>query len=274
MVEPALELKHCSLERAEIAYLDLGTGPALLLIHGFPLDHTMWAGQHPLSRHFRLLIPDLPGFGKSHYQGPQWTLEDIAKVLIDWLDAIEVPQLVYCGLSMGGYVGWRVWRDYPHRLQGLIACNTRAAADSETVARARRMNAAIVRQQGVAGLAAEMLPRLLAESTRAARPELVRQLSELIGRSDPGTVAEVQLAMAARPDATSWLAEIKCPALFVAGEYDGITPSAEMRANSERLSESGFVEISAAGHLSPLESPRQFNQAVLDFLSGIPLAGG
>lgn len=269
MPASAPELKRCSLERAEIAYLDFGAGPPLLLIHGFPLDHTIWAGQHPLSRHFRLLIPDLPGSGGSHYGGNDWSLEEIATVLMQWLDRIGVDQVIYCGLSLGGYLGWRVWRDYPRRLQGLIACNTRAAADSEIVARARRVNAAAVREQGVAGLAAELLPRLLAQSTRSNRPDLVRQLVELMGRSSPASVARMQLAMAGRPDATPWLAEIKCPTLFVAGEYDLITPSQEIRANAEGCPGSRFVQIPSAGHLSPLENPRQFNEALIDFLTNL-----
>jgi len=260
------ELQRCSLDQSEIAYLDLGRGAPLLLVHGFPLDHSMWDGQHALSEHCRLLIPDLPGFGSSRYDGEEWCMDRIASELMKWLDAIQVPQVIYCGLSMGGYLGWRFWKNDPQRLLALIACNTRAAADSEIVARARHMSAAAVRQQGVGGMAAEMIPRLLAEPTRMNRPEIADQVARMISQSSPATVAQAQLAMATRPDATSWLTEIGCPALFVGGQFDPITPSDEMRANARLLTGSQFVEIPQVGHLSPLENPELFNSAVMDFL--------
>lgn len=259
------EVQFCQLERSKIAYLDFGQGPPLLLVHGFPLNRSMWDWQHPLSEHYRLLIPDLPGFGESSFSGTELALEETVKQIIQWLDAIEVEKVIFCGLSMGGYLGWRFWKDYHQRLGGLIACNTRAAGDNPTVLRARQIAAESVRQNGVAGLAEEMLPRLFASISHDRHPSRVAKVRQMILSSDPERVAQAQLAMAARPDATDWLSQIQVPMLFIAGQFDQITPSAEMQANCQCVPKARWVEIPESGHLSPLENPSAFNKALIDF---------
>ena len=104
----------------------------LLLVHGFPLDHTMWAAQiEAISSRCRVIAPDLRGFGRSPPAGERTTMEQFADDLAGLLDAIGISEpVVYCGLSMGGYIGWQFWRKHANRLRGLILCDTRATADS------------------------------------------------------------------------------------------------------------------------------------------------
>ena len=167
---------------------------------------------------------------------------------------------------MGGYIGWQFWKYHRDRLKRLIACDTRAAADQESVARGRRISAEMVRQNGTAQVAAQMIPKLFHAENLQLRFAEVEAVRQMVVTSNPETLAQAQLAMAERPDATSWLKEIRVPTLFVVGEHDQITTVSEMRENASQVGNAQLVEISNAGHLPPLENPGEFNQALLKFL--------
>ncbi len=147
-------MEQVQVGQSTIHYLDRKStsdpgAPTLLMVHGFPLDHSMWRYQiRPLSEHGRVLCPDLPGFGRSTTGGQPISMRQMADDLAGYLDQLGIDQVVFCGLSMGGYIGWQFWRHHSQRLSGLIACDTRSGADTETVARARRISANLVRQQG------------------------------------------------------------------------------------------------------------------------------
>src|SRR4051812_44040363 len=128
----------------EVAYIDRGRGPAILLVHGFPLDHTMWESQiDALSARFRVIAPDLRGFGQtplgSFDPSIGIPMERYADDLAELLNALDVQErIVLIGFSMGGFIGWQFVRKYPQRLRALIQCDTRAAADTDE-ARAGRL---------------------------------------------------------------------------------------------------------------------------------------
>lgn len=251
-----------------IRYLDSGRGQPLLLVHGFPLDHSMWHNQlEPLSKSFRLIVPDLAGFGQSTRTQPIVSLKTFADELIELLDYLQVKQVNFCGLSMGGYIGWQFWKYYPERLNRLIACNTRAAPDDETVVRTRRISAEGVRSDGISKLAEGMLGRLFAAGNLERLNSEVQGIRESMLRANPETVAQSLEAMAIREDATKWLSQIDKPTLFVAGADDVITPLTELRENAALVPGAVLVELSQAGHLSPLENPLAFNRAIETFLA-------
>jgi pimeloyl-ACP methyl ester carboxylesterase len=258
-----------------IHYLDCKSSqrshaPILLLVHGFPLDHSMWRYQiQPLAERCRVLCPDLPGFGRSPAGMQPISMRQMADELAGFLDQLNIERVVFCGLSMGGYIGWQFWRHYGQRLSGLIACDTRASADSDSVARARRISANLVREQGTAALADELVGKLFSEATLESRQDIVASLKAVIVAADAESVAQAQLGMASRPDVTSWLPEIELPTLFLVGEHDSITPPAEMQAMAARVPDSTTCVIQDSGHLPPLENSQEFNRVVLKFLTQI-----
>ncbi len=265
--ELAKKIHHMNVlttNQSRIVFQDVGSGPAVLLVHGFPLDRSMWQYQiDAWSDRFRLIVPDLPGFGESQFKGDRWTLASMADELAEVLVRLQIPQIIYCGLSMGGYIGWQFWQRHPQRLNRLIACNTRAAADTETVRRARSMQAAMVMEQGIGNLPAEMISRLFAFADDPHRSpdyqQAISSVRNMIQNADPKMVAAAQRAMAERPDATDWLPKIEIPILFVGGQYDPITPSDEMKQNQALARFGQWIEIADAGHLTPLENPTAFN---------------
>lgn len=262
-----MKLKTVATKNATFNVLDEGKGLPILFAHGFPLDHSMWRFQlEPFAKSNRVICPDLPGFGKSTFNANTdnpISMRSFADSLADLLNAIEVDQpIVLCGLSMGGYVGWQFWKHHHERLAALVACNTRAASDTEQVGRARKISAESVRETGAASVADAMIPKVFFQTEK----EIAHQTHSVISKTDPESIATGQIAMSLRPDATPWLSDIEIPCLFVAGQHDEITTPTEMRENSELVPNSTFVEIAGAGHMSPLECPGEFNQTLNAFL--------
>ena len=267
-------MKSLSINGAELWYLERGNGRPLLLVHGFPLDHTMWAAQiESLAAHCRVIAPDLPGFGRSparKKQDHKATMEQFAETLADLLDALGISEpAIVCGLSMGGYVALQYWRKHAARLAGLILCDTRATADTPEAAAARRTMADRVLREGMAPLAETMLPKLFAETTRQRQPQVVEALRAVFDAGNPLGIAAAARGMAERPDMTSALAEIRCPTLVIVGQEDAISPPAEMGAIARAIPGAKFIDIPAAGHMAPLENPTAVNAAIAEFIATV-----
>lgn len=246
---------------------DEGQGPVLLLVHGFPLNHSMWNRQIEwFSKSLRVVAPDLRGFGASPEAGETSTMEQFAQDLVGLLEALKIEgPIVYCGLSMGGYIGWRFARDYPDRVRALIQCDTRALADSPDAAAGRRKLADQTLSQGPGPIADAMLPKLAAGEHAAVMAELRRMI---MATSSKGIAAALR-GMASRPDMTDFLPKITAPTLTLVGERDVISTPAETRGIAAAIPGAKYVEIPGAGHMTPMENPTAFNREVEIFLGEV-----
>lgn len=262
-------MKRFTVNGVELATADRGSGLPLVLVHGFPLHHAMWNAQlEALSGRYRVIAPDLRGFGASGVTEGTVTMEQFADDLAALLDALEIDQpVVLCGLSMGGYIAWAFWRKYPSRVRALVFCDTRAAADSPEAAANRLATAERVMREGPGPVADGMLPKLTAKVAPKMHPEVIETLRQMILSTDPRGIAAAARGMAQRPDATAWLPQIACPTLVLVGQEDAISPVAEMRAIAEAIPGAQFVEIGGAGHMSPMENPAEVNVAIGAFLA-------
>jgi pimeloyl-ACP methyl ester carboxylesterase len=241
-----------------------GEGLPVLLLHAFPLHGGMWRPQlGALAGRARLLAPDLPGCGLSPVL--PWalrSLEDYACEVLDTLDALSVERVVVVGIGLGGQIALRLVDELGARLIGLLLSGTDVhAATDEIVARCHGL-AAEVEASGVEVAAAEFVPKLLGLTTQRIRPALFDEIHAMIRQNTPGGLAAALRAMAARPDATRLLSRIRCPVVCLAGGEDAFTPPDLARATAERLSSSRTEIIPAAGHLTNLEAPEAFNDAV------------
>jgi 3-oxoadipate enol-lactonase len=261
-------MKTLTVNGIELATVDQGSGPPLVLVHGFPLDHTMWDAQvEALSGRYRVIAPDLRGFGQSGVTDGKVTMRQFAADVAALLDALDVEgPVVFCGLSMGGYVGWQFWVNHTHRVRGLILCDTRAAADTPEVAAERLKMADRVLGEGPGPLVQMMMPRLFAQGTGAQRPDVVESLRRVMESTDPRSIAAAGRGMAERPDATSMLGQIGCPCLVLVGQLDAISPPHEMQSIAQAIPGARFVQIAGAGHMSPMEMPAEVSRAMADFL--------
>lgn len=245
--------------------------PHLLLIHGFPLDHTLWdPNRGALEGVAQVMAPDLMAFGSADAIPEVVTMEELALQLKEQLDAEHIRSTVLCGLSMGGYVALAFLERWPERVAGLILCNTRSTADTAEAKQAREETAQEVRAKGSAVLARAMVPKLLSEHSRAHAPGLARTVEAMIARQRPEAVAAASRGMGLRPDRTPVLRQAGKPTLIITGEHDALMPLSTSEAMAEAAPGSSLVVLPHAGHLSNMEDPEGFNKAVTDFLRALP----
>lgn len=252
-----------------IAYRESGSGRPVVLLHAFPLSAAMWHGQHnALSGGCRLITPDLRGFGQSARGDAEPSVDLMAEDVAELLDQLRIDTVVMGGLSMGGYVTMAFLRRYPERVTAIVLADTKAGADPEpALANRERIATAMMSGGDIAALAEELLPTLLGETTRRARGRVVAWVRSAIRSADPHSIAWAQRAMAGRPDSYDTLHSVSTPALVVVGTEDVLTPPAEAEAMAGALADAQLVRLPEAGHLSPLEDPAAFNEALSSWLA-------
>ena len=262
-------MKTLRVRDLEMAFVEEGSGLPLLLVHGFPLDHTMWKYQiDQFAQHCRVIAPDLRGFGRTAVTPGVATMEQMADDLHALLDALGVQeQILFCGLSMGGYIGWQFARKYENRLKALVACDTRVIADSAEQAASRRELADRVLREGPSPVAETMLPKLFSGETQERRPDLVQATREVILRSKPEGIAAALRGLAERPDMTEFVTKLEVSTLVIVGEHDAISSREEMEGIAESMPNAAWVVVPHAGHLSPLENPDVFNEALAQYIT-------
>jgi 3-oxoadipate enol-lactonase len=256
------------IDEVHLNTLVAGSGPPLLFVHGFPLDHSMWREQIPFfARTHTVIAPDLRGFGRSDVTTGTVSMARFADDLAELLIEIGVTEPVaFCGLSMGGYIAFEFARRHGPKLSHLVLCDTRVAADALEARTKRFETADRVTREGPGFLADSMPERLYAKATFERQPELIAATQEVIRRSPRGGVAAASRGMGERADATPWLTSIQTPTLVVCGAHDAIAPPAEMREFAGKIPGAQFVQIADAGHMAPEEQPAAFNAALARYL--------
>lgn len=270
-------MKTAQISTGELAFIDRGAGQPVLLVHGFPLDHTMWNAQiEALSQHARVVAPDLRGFGQSPLGPVQAnggiSMERYADDLVELLDVLQIDAhqpIVFAGLSMGGYIAWQFVRKYSKRLRALALLDTRAAADTEEACAGRLKMAENVAEWGSSRVAEIMGPKLSAPSTFKTQPAVIAALRRVVESTSPAAIAAAQRGLAVRPDMVSFLPQIRVPTLVIVGADDAISPPTEMQAIAAAIPNAEFVIIPNSGHMTTMENPEAVNAVLLRFVEGL-----
>jgi len=251
----------------EIAYTDSGIGRPVVLIHGYPFNRSLWNEQiAALSSSYRVIAPDLRGFGESESAPGTATMNVMAQDVGLLLNHLGIARAAIGGLSMGGYVALAFYKQLPSRVRTLVLADTRAQADTEEAKQSRAQQAEKALNEGMAGIADAMLPKLLTPETVSKRPEVVKSVRDMMLKTKPEGAAAALHGMAERDDQTALLAKITVPALVMVGAEDAITPVADSEKMHAAIPGSRLVVIENAGHVSNLERTEQFNDALLSFL--------
>jgi len=250
-------MNKLQLNGIELAYERRGKGTPLVLIHGYPLDHSIWndvASQ--LENDFDLILPDVRGFGESTVDSP-YSLTDIANDLAALLDSLGVAQTTLAGHSMGGYIALAFAKAFPERVKGLALVSSQVATDTPERKEGRYKTAADVAQKGVHIVADAMTDKLSpSQSVRdGIRP--------LIAKQSVAGVTGALKAMAEREDLTSFISSFGQPLVLIHGDADELIPIERAREIKSLIPSAHLVELSGAGHMPMMEMPVETASALI-----------
>jgi YbgC/YbaW family acyl-CoA thioester hydrolase len=256
-----------------LALDDVGDGPCILFVHGYPLDRTIWRAQLENLKGWRRLAPDLRGLGESDAPDLGYSMATYAADLFALLDSLGIRQVVICGLSMGGYVALEMLRAQRDRVLGVVLMATRAEADSSEARKARDAAAGVARERGAEAIADSMLPRLLAPAS-GQNGAVVNTVRAMISRAPVAGIIGALTAMRERGDNSSLLPSLAgLPVLVVAGESDQLIPLPDVTRMHDALANSVLRVVPNAGHLPPVEQPGATTQILQEFLDGLAETG-
>ncbi len=248
-----------------------GGNPPVVLLHAFPLNAAMWDEQiAALAPRWRVVAPDLPGFGQSPAgAGSEATIDGWADLVAGLLGQLGLGPVVAAGLSMGGYVAFSLLRRHPELVTALVLADTRAASDTPEVVERRTDQQQKVSAGKIDEVLDAMVGTLLSGQTLDERPDVVERVRALMATTPPATIIAALEAMKNRTDATGELGGIDVPVLVVVGEHDVPSPPSVAEEMAEAVGDGRLEVLPGAGHLSNLEVPEAFNRVLGSFLAGL-----
>ena len=255
-----------------LGYEEWGSGQPVVLLHAFPCNRAMWAPQISVltqSHQAQVITPDFRGFGESEAPEGPYLMETLADDIAAMLDALHIQDCILGGLSMGGYVAFAFYRAYRSRVRALILADTRHQADTVEGRAAREETAQLAECEGSQAVAEWYLPRLLTAETLQEPTGTTARLRAMMEAATPTGMAGALRGIALRQASTDLLSQIDCPTLVLVGEEDQITPITDARFMAERIPNAWLVTIPQAAHLSNMEQPELFNQALATFLEAL-----
>ena len=236
--------------------------PALVLLHAFPLDRSMWDREVSALADVAssIIAPSFPGFGRTKLPEHQPTLDDYADAVVAVMDAARVERAAVAGLSMGGYVALAMWRRHRARVERLALIDTKAEGDTPEAAANRVRLAEMIREHGIEALL-ETPPKLLREGS----PHW-DTLKKIIREQTKEAMAQASIAISTRPDSIKDLPTIDVPTAVIVGEADAITPLANAKTMADAIPGASLSVIPDAGHISNIEAPEAFEKAIRAWL--------
>ena len=190
---------------------------------------------------------------------------DLARIL----DQEEIGRAVFVGVSIGGYILFEFWRKYRPRVEALVLCNTKATAETAESRAARLQAAADVLDRGTEPFFESMASKVMGETTRSTRPDLVEGALRMMRKMSPQDVALVQRGMAERPDSVPTLKMIDVPTLIITGNEDNLTGVPEAEVMKRNIAGSQMKVIPKAGHYSPWEQPEEVGRILRQFVDSV-----
>jgi len=256
-----------------IAYDDAGSGPAVLLVHGYPLCRRMWRPQAEALREagYRVIAPDLRGFGDSESGDAPFSMDRFADDMAGLLDHLGIEQAAVAGMSMGGYVLLNLLERHPRRIAAALFVVTRAGADDPAGKNKRTALADEVRRGRPQAVGEAFRGVLFAEQTPARMPGIVAEVEGMMASADPQGLAGGLLAMRERKDYAPSLPSFRLPCLVIGAEQDRAIPPDQSEALAAGLPDSTLRLLPGGGHMVNLEQPEAFNAALVEFLDGLGL---
>lgn len=249
-------MQQLTVNGIQMAFERSGSGTPLVLIHGFPFDHSAWDALLPHLDGVDVIRPDLRGFGESAVVDGAYNIEDMATDVVGLLDALNIQKAVFVGHSMGGYVALAIARKYTAMVSGLGLVATQALPDAPERKAGRYATAEQVGSLGPIVVADVMAPKL------SANPQHADALHALILRQPAAGIMGALAAMAERPDSTDLLSTFHFPVAIVVGLADELIPVERSREMKAAIPHATLTELASVGHSPMLEAPAATAQAL------------
>ena len=240
---------------------------AIIFVHGFPFDHYMWDAQvKELSMNYFCVTYDIRGMGESTVDDGQYTMEMFVDDLENIIDELKLSRPILCGLSMGGYISLRAVERMQEKFSALILCDTKSSAD-DNEGKLKRATAIKQINNGdfenfIESFVLNCFGQKFVNENNAEYKKVVNRSKN----NSPVGVKGCLMAMASRTDTTESLAKINLPTLIICGSEDKLSPPEVMKSLANKISNSKFILVEGAGHMTPIENPQAVNQAIKDFL--------
>jgi 3-oxoadipate enol-lactonase len=254
----------------KLHYETAGSGLPVLMIHGFTNHGMVWAEQIADLIHagYRVIMPDLAGHGLSQAAEQTTTVEDLTLDMVNLLDHLGIDRTSICGLSLGGMVGQYLAADHPARVNALIVANSCVDSTAPDVVAAiqswiemfEKPNGPLLRMQAV-------WPQMLNERYRASptAEAFLASWKHINGKIPGSSFANVARGLQ-QFKSVDRLENVSARTLVISSEFDRLFPPAMCQQVATLIAGARFTVIGGAGHLSSLDSPREFNERVLRFL--------
>jgi 3-oxoadipate enol-lactonase len=256
----------------KLHYEIVGSGPTVLMIHGFTNHGLVWAEQIAGLLHsgYRVLMPDLAGHGLSQLADKKTTVEELTLDMVNLLDHLGVDRASVCGLSLGGMIGQYLAADHPARIDKLIVANSCVdstapdvvAANESWIEMFEKPNGPLLRMQAI-------WPQMLNERYRASPSgeAFLASWKRINGKIPGFSFANVARGLQ-QFKSVERLKNVKARTLVISGEFDRLFPPSVCQEVANLIPGARFAVIAGAGHLSSLDSPKEFNELLVGFLMG------
>ncbi len=250
-----------------LAYRRVGSGPALMLLHGFPVSGSLWDDLIPaLSKDHTLLIPDIPGSGESRLGAPDVSMEHLATIVPAILDDAGLDRCCLAGHSMGGYISLAAADGFEDRLNGVCLVHSTALADDEEKKAKRRKTIELVRKGGREEFIKGMIPALFSETYQKEHPDIVSELTGAGLKLPEESIVAFYNAMINRPERLETLKNTDIPFQWILGKEDSTIPWRSCLQQSS-LPGVSFVRLyDSCGHMSMIEQKELLQEDLLKFV--------
>lgn len=260
--------KHIVFKNSTIYYKVEGDGPVVVLIHGVPADSNLWNNQVPVLVDYKLIIPDLPGSGRSDLPA-ETSIDSMAECIKAILDAEAVSEAIMIGHSMGGYITLAFAEEYPSNIKALGLFHSTAYADNEEKKKSRLKNIGFIEKHGSYEFMKQSTPGLFSDTFKKDNGQVVEDMIEKYRDFNKASLATYQQAMMERSDRRHLLKELDKPFLFIIGEHDKAVsfPDSMEQCHIPALSYIHILGNSA--HMGMIEEAEKSNGIIQNFLKDI-----
>ena len=249
-------------------FFEKGQGQALLFLHGFCESGEMWRHlADSLSTQYRVLCPDLPGFGSSPITHPITCLEDVAVQLEEWMDEHQIKDPIVLGHSLGGYVALALLERMGDRIKAIGLLHSTAFGDDEEKKEMRNRTLTFLKKHGAAKFVTSFVPQLFPEHRRMELAEAMAQAVEDGKRSSLEGLLAYTVAMRDRKDRLAVLEQFVGPKLLLAGTLDGAVKIDASRAQQGAYTH--YIELEGVGHLGMVEEKEKTLEVLQNFVAEV-----